>query len=257
MNSSSKTPPRFVPTLTEVVPESVDSDISAPGEAVAQAQTSPSTLAGVDEAPVPEQQPPLHSPRLAAGMPAARGFAAIPRHLPPLPDSLPPQQFLSGAALQAVEQSAPGEAPEHGFEGAGRELAKVEGETSAPEAQAPAMESAEPAADAASDEARVSPVPQLSSQALAPVESAARHSVPNARDVEERLMQRLMSHVGQLLETRLSEAISAVVQQQAQSMALKLREEVESVVRQSVRDAVEQELPQDRAERPDPDGAAQ
>lgn len=51
-----------------------------------------------------------------------------------------------------------------------------------------------------------------------------------------------MHRVDQMLEERLREAISAVVEDQARSMALQLRKEVETLVRASLQQAVAQEL---------------
>lgn len=209
MNSSSKTPPRFVPTLTEVVPASVEPDMAALGAADAERQ-EPSSLPS-DAAPV------LHSPWLADGVPVGRGQAAIPRNLPPLPDSLPPQQFHSGPQHADV--------PDADFVPAGLE----DEEAAAVEIAESATASAGPAVKASFEEEGAADLPasnQLSAEA------------------EEHLVQRLMQRVDRLLEPRLRDAIAAVLEGQTRSMALQLRQEVESVVRQSVRDAVEQERPQ-------------
>lgn len=205
MNSSSKTPPRFVPTLTEVVPASVEPDMAALGAADAERQ-EPSSLPS-DVAPV------LHSPWLADGVPVARGQAAIPRNLPPLPDSLPPQQFHSGPQHADVPDA-------DGLEG---------GEAAAVEMAEPATAAAGPAAKVSFEKEGVADLP-------------ASNQLPE--EAEEHLVQRLMQRVDRLLEQRLREAIAAVLEEQTRSMALQLRQEVESVVRQSVRDAVEQERPQ-------------
>jgi hypothetical protein len=208
MNSSSRTPPRFVPTLTEVVPALVDPDMDALGATDAERQVP-------DPLPADAAAPASHSPWLTDGLPVARGLVSIPRDLPPLPDSLPPQQFLSHSHLRHADVPEAGSAAE----GAATESASA---------------SAELAARASFEEKSI--VLHVPSQL--------------SEEAEERLVQRLMQHVDRLLEQRLREAISAVVEKQACSMARQLHEEVVSVVRQSVRDAVEQELPMASVEPP-------
>ena len=67
---------------------------------------------------------------------------------------------------------------------------------------------------------------------------------------EEYLVHRLMQRVDLVLDQRLKEAISIVVQEQTRSIVLRLREEVESVVRQAVYEAVEEELAQQTKPKP-------
>jgi hypothetical protein len=212
MNSSSKTPPRFVPTLTEVVPASVDPDVAAlAGAADAEGQ-EPLSSPG-------EAAPAFHSPWLADGVPVTRGgLASIPRNLPPLPDSLPPQQFLPHPGPQSED------VPEADHLPAGPQGS-----------EAAALEIAEPAPVSAGLAARTS-----FDEGAAVLPASGQMSGAT----EEHLVQRLMRRVDQLLEQRLREAMAAMIEGQARSMALQLRQEVESAVRQSVRDAMRQELSQ-------------
>lgn len=261
MNSSSKTPPRFVPTLTEVVPASIDSEAAALDAMEADLSAEPpSELAVPQNAPAPGLQPVLHSPRLADAVAGVRGISAIPRNLPPLPDSLPPQQSLSGGGVM----------PAHA------ELSEsVNADTIAPQvnvgdldsvsggqAQEAAAEHA-PARTLAGDSQREPLSSEVFSEAEGPAalslaEPALENSVaaganaplapdadwngPHAQQLREQLAQRLMHRVDQMLEERLREAISAVVEDQARSMALQLRKEVETLVRASLQQAVAQEL---------------
>ncbi|MDR3454734.1 MAG: hypothetical protein P4L96_18375 [Rhodoferax sp.] len=60
--------------------------------------------------------------------------------------------------------------------------------------------------------------------------------------MQEQIVHRVMQRVNVLVEQRLLEAITTVVQQHTRSLEPLLREEIESVVRQSVSEAVAEEL---------------
>jgi hypothetical protein len=75
----------------------------------------------------------------------------------------------------------------------------------------------------------------------APVQ-AVRPSRALPDGIEEHLIHRVMQRVDLVLDQRLREAITLVVQEQTRSVVPRLREEVEAVVRHAVYEAVAQEL---------------
>lgn len=262
MNSSSKVPPRFVPTLTEVVqseaaaPEdAADSAQSAQPEqsqAAAQQVLGPQTLG---DSVVPLARPSFHTSWLADGLYGRGRPAGIPHQLPPLPESLPPQQsFAQSMAAEVVEAIAAVQVePEPGS--ATAEL--VEAFALADQAEQPSITDAGQAQD---EELQPGPEPfheeaaeplvlaQDVVQAVEPdpvFEAAGLQQALDAHGAvvtEEYLVHRLMQRVDLVLEHKLKEAIAQVVEAQTRSMVLRLREEVETVVRQSVYEAVEAEL---------------
>jgi hypothetical protein len=60
--------------------------------------------------------------------------------------------------------------------------------------------------------------------------------------VEEQLLHRVLQRVDLSLEERLSDTVSAAVQQQLDSMIPRLREEIETVLRELVSEALAREL---------------
>jgi hypothetical protein len=60
--------------------------------------------------------------------------------------------------------------------------------------------------------------------------------------VEEQLLHRVLQRVDLSLEERLSDTVSAAVQQQLDRMIPRLREEIETVLRELVSEALAQEL---------------
>ncbi|MEX8193560.1 hypothetical protein [Comamonas guangdongensis] len=257
MNSSSKVPPRFVPTLTEVVQadaqraesEAADSPGLAPDAALAGLEPAPPQPEQNADTELPIAAPlaSFHTPWLADGLYVRRKPATIPRDLPPLPESLPPQQPFADSS--------------------GVSLDEVDSETVLESALEPGL--VEPAQSAAvpepeSAEEQHLPVKVLPDEsgcdlaaghddgheAAAAVQTFAENtedqgwSAQAPQVTEEYLVHRLMQRVDLVLEQRLQEAIVLAVQEQTRSMVLRLREEVESVVRQSVYEAVEAELAQ-------------
>ena len=111
MNSSSKVPPRFVPTLTEVVqPEAAaleDAADSAQSASPEQSQGAAQQVLGprtLGDSVVPLARPSFHTSWLADGLYGRGRPAGIPHQLPPLPESLPPQQsFAQSMAGEVVE----------------------------------------------------------------------------------------------------------------------------------------------------------
>lgn len=258
MNSSSKVPPRFVPTLTEVV----ESEASAPEEAVGSAH--PADQAGgraqqvlgpqkLGDSVLPSARPSFHTPWLADGLYGRGRPAGIPHQLPPLPESLPPQQSFAQSMTPEPVQAAWAGQVEHGPAIASPVEALQPVPPTLPDAAPLEDERIQPVVEAeASCEKATGPI------MLAPVAELAGESVPvpsavgpqetldvhEAVVTEEYLVHRLMQRVDLVLEQRLREAIAQVVEAQTRSLVLRLREEVETVVRQSVYEAVEAELAQ-------------
>lgn len=234
MNSSSKVPPRFVPTLTEVVqidselPEQESGNAKEP-EALPEVDEQEMPVRGAAEEVAPAQS---HSPWLADGLYARRQPAVIPHDLPPLPDSLPPQQpfahgdtaeAMTGHIAEALRSEAEQDLSQH---------AEVLDEQ---------VEAVELNRDKGLSAADIEQEPQQVQVSSTQEESLAWNAqAPQV--TEEYLVHRLMQRVDLVLDQRLKEAISLVVQEQTRSIVLRLREEVESVVRQAVYEAVEEEL---------------
>lgn len=212
--SSAKVPPRFVPTLTDVVP----------GHAAPQAEPGPLVDAAVDQpapqVPVAEVQPdPM--PWVREGMLAPRrGVVSLPASLPPLPPGLAPQPSLLDELTHAPAGQAEPQEP----------LAAVSSES----IRAPAVPVQEQAPDAPSEP----PAPSVADAMDGFWEAHAQ------KITEEYLVHRLMQRVDLVLDQRLREAIASVVQEQTRSIVVRLREEVESVVRQAVYESVADELAQ-------------
>ena len=268
MNQSPKVPPRFVPTLTEVVPiEPVDEPAEAAkpsaglDQALAQVERSfgqqtevehaepaepavtPSVAATAPVVAVPAVTAPLvsfHSPWLADGLYARGKPASIPHELPPLPASLPPQQPFADASAQLdapkglhVEQEA-----ELQEIAATQESLPVEhAQQSELAAELEPVAEAVSAIDAAKDgDAKSAALVDDSAHLSGQQGQAAAQPLPID---EDQLTRQLMAHVDQLLEQRIKEAVEAAVQEQTQLMVSRLREGVEAAVRASVHQAVE------------------
>ena len=268
MNQSPKVPPRFVPTLTEVVPiEPVDEPAEAAkpsaglDQALAQVERSfgqqtevehaepaepavtPSVAATAPVVAVPAVTAPLvsfHSPWLADGLYARGKPASIPHELPPLPASLPTQQPFADASAQLdapkglhVEQEAELQEIATTQESLPVEHAQQSELAAelAPVAEAVSAIDAAKAGDAKSA-ALVDDSAHLSGQQV----QAAAQPLPID---EDQLTHQLMAHVDQLLEQRIKEAVEAAVQEQTQLLVSRLREGVEAAVRASVHQAVE------------------
>ncbi|RST56586.1 hypothetical protein [Variovorax sp. MHTC-1] len=101
----------------------------------------------------------------------------------------------------------------------------------------------EPAAGA-EPVAEPEPVPPAApepSQAIA-LDPQALLSDADAFRLEEQLLHRVLQRIDLSLEERLSDAVSAAVQQQLDAMIPRLRGEIETVLRALVSDALAQEL---------------
>lgn len=74
---------------------------------------------------------------------------------------------------------------------------------------------------------------------------AAQPDVPlpeGSGSIQEQVIHRVMERVDALIEQRLTDAVSALVQAHFKALEPRLREEIETVVRQAVSDAVVEEL---------------
>lgn len=264
MNSSSKVPPRFVPTLTEVVqPEAAAPEGIADS---AQPAAPESSQGAVQQVPGPRTlgdsvvalaRPSFHASWLADGLYGRGRPAGIPHQLPPLPESLPPQQsFAQSMAEEVVEAISAGKAePETELAAAevveALPLADPAEQPAVTDAGQPQDEELQPGSEALDEEA-AEPLIQAQDleQAVEPSPVFQAAGLQQALDAhgavvtEEYLVHRLMQRVDLVLEQKLREAIAQVVEAQTRSMVLRLREEVETVVRQSVYEAVEAELAQ-------------
>jgi len=253
----SKTPPRFVPTLTDVV--AVDA-VQAPVQAV----EPPAPLAHpVSELPLTDEATSWASEGMLA---PRRGVVTLPASLPPLPQDLEPQrpmvteqaapEEIPTPAMQPVlsdyqPPSAPSVEMQLAQEGRLAEMADVAdapdvADVAAAGDVAPAGEVVPadlvvPVVQAVVAEAAAGPTPASPAMPAAPTMESIWDS--HAQQVtEEYLVHRLMQRVDLVLDQRLRDAIATVVQQQTRSIVVRLREEVESVVRQAVYEAVADEL---------------
>jgi len=256
----SKTPPRFVPTLTDVV--AVDA-VQAPVQAV----ESPAPLAHpVSELPLTDEATPWASEGMLA---PRRGVVTLPASLPPLPQDLEPQrpmvteqaapEEIPTPAMQPVlsdyqPPSAPSVEMQLAQESRLAEMADVTDEPDvagaadvasagdvAPVGEVVPADLVVPVVQTVVAEAAAGPTPAFPAMPAAPTMESIWDS--HAQQVtEEYLVHRLMQRVDLVLDQRLRDAIATVVQQQTRSIVVRLREEVESVVRQAVYEAVADEL---------------
>ncbi|ROR01973.1 hypothetical protein EDF72_1083 [Delftia acidovorans] len=250
----SKTPPRFVPTLTDVV--AVDA-VQAPVQAV----EPPAPLAHpVSELPLTDEATPWASEGMLA---PRRGVVALPASLPPLPQDLEPQrpmvteqaapEEIPTPAMQPVlsdyqPPSAPSVEMQLAQESRLAEMADVAGAADvaaagdvAPAGEVVPADLVVPVVQAVVAEAAAGATPASPAMPAAPTMESIWDS--HAQQVtEEYLVHRLMQRVDLVLDQRLRDAIATVVQQQTRSIVVRLREEVESVVRQAVYEAVADEL---------------
>lgn len=250
----SKTPPRFVPTLTDVV--AVDAE-----QAPVQAVEPPAPLAHpVSELPLTDEATPWASEGMLA---PRRGVVTLPASLPPLPRDLEPQrpmvteqaapEEIPTPAMQPVlsdyqPPSAPSVEMQLAQESRLAEMADVTEAADlasagdvAPAGEVVPADLVVPVVHAVVAEAAAAPTPASPAMPAAPTMESIWDS--HAQQVtEEYLVHRLMQRVDLVLDQRLRDAIATVVQQQTRSIVVRLREEVESVVRQAVYEAVADEL---------------
>lgn len=256
----SKTPPRFVPTLTDVV--AVDA-VQEPVQAV----EPPAPLAHpVSELPLTDEATPWASEGMLA---PRRGVVTLPASLPPLPQDLEPQRPMvteqaapeeiptpamqpvlsdyqppsaPSVEMQLVQESRLAEMAEmaDAADVAGGADVAATGDV-APVGEVVPADLVVPVVQAVVAEAAAAPTPAAPAMPAAPTMESIWDS--HAQQVtEEYLVHRLMQRVDLVLDQRLRDAIATVVQQQTRSIVVRLREEVESVVRQAVYEAVADEL---------------
>ncbi len=103
---------------------------------------------------------------------------------------------------------------------------------------------AEPAAPPT---APVPPIDPAEAVALAPAEQRSEAEIVR---LEEQLLHRVLQRVDLSLEERLSDTVSAAVQQQLDAMVPRLREEIEAVLRALVIEAMAAELSENTGSTP-------
>lgn len=223
-------PPRFVPTLTEVVqiPDAAHAPAHAPA-LPSVTGTGPQRTA-IIASPVVAKTPPL---------PAALSEPAGP--------ALPPGLERQIPVATPIEHRAA--VPPWGT---GQPLASTSVQTSAlPPGHLPASASPLRMPGAAKVPVKASPNTVVDPDPARPptaffttpaalTESVRGRSMPEG--MEEYMVHRVMQRVDVVLDQRLREVIATVVQEQTRSLLPRLREEIESVVRHSVYEAVSDEL---------------
>lgn len=93
----------------------------------------------------------------------------------------------------------------------------------------------------------IAPVIQVALPPLAETDAAG-----NAFRIEEQLLHRVLQRIDLSLEERLTDAMSAAVSQQLDSMLPRLRAEIEQVLRSVVVEALARELSDDTGSAPGP-----
>lgn len=199
-----KGPPKFVPTLTDVVQVSGD---AVPGPDLGS-----------------------ETPRQAAGLASGSGSGPVPAREPaPVPAA--PFTAMPTDDARPMASPEPVAAPSEAVELLPHTVSLV---VPGPQDDAPAH--AAPATPMATPTA-VPPSAASPAGPAAPTLTAADFS-----GIEEMVIHRIIQRVDVVLDQRLREAIATVVQEQTRSMVPRLREEVESVVRHAVYEAVADEL---------------
>lgn len=231
MQPPPRVPPRFVPTLTEVVqaaeaPPPARPTVAPGHDTAAIAPTLP--LPGAPAGEQIRRAAPVAQTAMGARMPVVSrpGPAAVAPAVqtPPAPARPPVDAVAAAPAL--MEPSRP-QRPE-GAAMPGAAAQPVPAVPAAPTVVSPRSPLSASGASAAAQ------------PAAAPV--AARPARPMPDGMEEYMVHRVMQRVDVVLDQRLREAIATVVQEQTRSVLPRLREEIESVVRHAVYEAVADEL---------------
>lgn len=215
-----RTPPRFVPTLTEVV------QVSGASAAPAAAATTPAPFQRTAGLAAPSASP--QRPRVQPDDALTRQSAPAASQPVANPLSAPVSTSSQVSASLPVSAPLPVVSP----------------------ARAPLRR---PAVPSLTDPA---PIGVLASRPGVPAvavalatrtpATATAPTVPGQQKLpdgmEEYMVHRVMQRVDVVLDQRLRDAIATVVQEQTRSVLPRLREEIESVVRHAVYEAVADEL---------------
>ena len=242
MSEGSETPPKFVPTLTEVVAmpslgaaaTGAQAFVAADLAQSAEAAELGSALENVDRngaGAAPSDRRWL----------ARRGVQGIPANLPPLPDSLPPQAFASERAATEIAHN-------HSASASASVSVSVFA-TGAPELTTLIAAAGDSSASTSSTEAlNMEPVLAVVDEDSFPAIDSGFMSAPATLKVvetstasyetQEAIVQRSLYRVEQMIEMRLQETVAALVEEHAQALSMQLRQQVEAIVRKSVQDVL-------------------
>ena len=236
MSEGSETPPKFVPTLTEVVAmpslgaaaTEAQAFVAADLAQSAEAAELGSALENVDRngaGAAPSDRRWL----------ARRGVQGIPANLPPLPDSLPPQAFASERA--ATETTHNHSASASVFATGTPELTTLiaaAGDSSASTSSTEAL-NMEPVLAVVDEDS----FPAIDSGFMsAPATLKVVETSTASYETQEAIVQRSLYRVEQMIEMRLQETVAALVEEHAQALSMQLRQQVEAIVRKSVQDVL-------------------
>lgn len=236
-----RTPPKFVPTLTEVAAQeaaSEDFSASVPAEeaqsAIKNEASSAAVLRRRREADAPDAETPPLSDIDIASLPTHSGWAQPVDAA----DDADPARFVVDTAQAegaVVSNPAPAQGPEpDGLQPVGGAdtiavaVAGASGEGAAPEA-ATHVEGAtgSPTGNAAMEAATASLVA-----------SAAQ----TAQELEDAITRRVLRRVQDTLDDRLTAAVLKVVNQQTALLQSSLQLEIDTTIREAVADAVRQAM---------------
>lgn len=228
MDGPTRVPPRFVPTLTTVVDLQPVDPSGKSDETEVQARQPFSSDA---VAPQTSPAPPIRVERaLESRLPPALSSALIPVLIEEVPSTAPVINTNAGQAPAGVQSDDDGRSSALTEQ---VEPSVKPGMLAGPE-QAPVTTIAD-AASLLSD-------PAPSEQGVLSMRAIDRLSEADAFNLEEELLHRVLQRVDLSLEERLTDVISATVQQQLDAMVPRLRSQVETVLRQLVEEAMALEL---------------
>ena len=238
MSEGSETPPKFVPTLTEVVAmpslgaaaTGAQAFVAADLAQSAEAAELGSALENVDRngaGAAPSDRRWL----------ARRGVQGIPANLPPLPDSLPPQAFASERAATEIAHNHSASASASVFATGAPELTTLiaaAGDSSASTSSTEAL-NMEPVLAVVDEDS----IPAIDSGFMsAPATLKVVETSTASYETQEAIVQRSLYRVEQMIEMRLQETVAALVEEHAQALSMQLRQQVEAIVRKSVQDVL-------------------
>ena len=234
MSEGSETPPKFVPTLTEVVAMPSLGAAATGAQAFVAADLAQSAEAA-------ELGSALENVgRNGAGAApsdrrwlARRGVQGIPANLPPLPDSLPPQAFASERAATEIAHNHSASVFATGAPGLTTLIAAA-GDSSASTSSTEAL-NMEPVLAVVDEDS----FPAIDSGFMsAPATLKVVETSTASYETQEAIVQRSLYRVEQMIEMRLQETVAALVEEHAQALSMQLRQQVEAIVRKSVQDVL-------------------